>query len=145
VQTPGVVIVVFAAMYSNPSNHFRRLDACFVRPARDVINHFITHIRFSPGAFQTSPRLFFSCTWEAIISAITSSLPASLAFNWAFCRSTVLNPPSSWCFGRRLISASRRAGIGISFSGLCRMGYYAGLFTVQAIADDIPAGCAAPR
>jgi hypothetical protein len=47
-------------------------------------------IRFSPGAFQTSPGLFFSCTWEAMISASTSSLPTSLAFNWAFCRSNFL-------------------------------------------------------
>jgi len=78
---PRGPIVVFAARYPNPLNHFRRLDACFVRPATDVINHLVTHIRLGPRTLQSSPRLFFSCTCEAMISAITSSLLASLAFN----------------------------------------------------------------
>ena len=72
-------IVELAAADADPADEPGCRNLGFGRPFADVIDDFVADFGLCPAAFQVSPRLFFSSMWEAMISAITSSLRASLA------------------------------------------------------------------
>ncbi len=91
-RDPGIVLidlsvallplVELAARDADPLDDPAITDAGSFAPVPDVIDHGVADIGFGPGVFQSSPSVFFRRTCSAMISAMTSSLEASLALSW---------------------------------------------------------------
>ena len=74
-------VVEFASGNPDPANQCLFIHLGSIAPVSYVIHHVVSNIRFGPGVFQPRPSSFFKRTWSAAISAITSSLWASLALS----------------------------------------------------------------